>query len=318
MRVLVIGGSGFIGTHLVAELRQAGHEVAIFDLAPSAAFADLVVRGDVRDAAALRAALRGSDVAIDLAAEHRDDVRPVSRYADVNVAGARNLVAAAIAEDVSRVVFVSSVAVYGRHQPGASEASPLRPDHPYGASKVEAEAIHRAWQSGDPTRMLTIVRPAIVYGEGHRGNLRRMIEQIRRGRFALVDAGRNRKSIAYVGNLVPFLAQRIDAVEGLHCFNFADSPDPTTAQLTDEILALLPSGTRRPPTLPYPLVLAGAGLVELASAASGRGATITRERVRRFRSESTVATQALGAAGHRARFDRAEGLRRTIAHSHDD
>jgi nucleoside-diphosphate-sugar epimerase len=318
MRVMVIGGSGFIGTHLVAALQREGHEVAIFDAAPSAAFPHLVRRGDVRDGAALIDALRGFDAAIDLAAEHRDDVEPASRYAEVNVGGARNLAAAAVAAGVTRLLFVSSVAVYGRAQPGAGESHPLRPDHPYGASKAEAEAIHRDWQREDPTRALTIVRPTIVYGEGHRGNLRRMIEQLRAGRFALLDGGRNRKSIAYVGNLVDFLASRVSMVPGAHCFNFADPPDPTTAALVDEILALLPARTRRPPSLPYALVLAVAGVAESGNAMLGRSGTITRERVRRFRSETTVAVDALLNTGYRARFDRSEGLRRTIAHSHDD
>lgn len=317
MRVLVIGGSGFIGTHLVTGLQRDGHEVTIFDRAPSAAFPQLVIAGDVRDAAALRAALRGRDAAIDLAAEHRDDVRPASRYAEVNVVGARHLAAAAAAEGVRRVVFVSSVAVYGRHQPGAIESDPLRPDHPYGASKAEAEAIHRAWQADDAARALTIVRPAAVYGEGHRGNLHRMIEQIRAGRFALVDGGRNRKSIAYVGNLVPFLARGLAAPPGLHCYNFADAPHPTTAELVADVVALLPARTRRPPSLPQALVLAGAALAEAVAALRGRDATITRERVRRFRSETTVSTAALQATGHRARHARREALRRTIAHSHD-
>src|SRR6185437_10244182 len=94
-RIVVIGGSGFIGTHLVSRLVELGRDVGIFDKAPSAAHADLVRLGDVRDEAALSSVLAGADCIVNLAAEHRDDVRPESLYFDVNVGGAKNIVRAA-------------------------------------------------------------------------------------------------------------------------------------------------------------------------------------------------------------------------------
>jgi nucleoside-diphosphate-sugar epimerase len=88
MKVLVIGGSGFIGTWLVEELIKEKHEVRIFDKNPSELFARLTTLGDVRVAQGLNDALRGADVVFNLAAEHRDDVLPKSLYFDVNVQGA--------------------------------------------------------------------------------------------------------------------------------------------------------------------------------------------------------------------------------------
>jgi nucleoside-diphosphate-sugar epimerase len=317
MRICVLGGSGFIGTHLVRALLARGHAVSIFDRAPSPAFAPRVRIGDVRDAAAVRDGLQDCDLAIDLAAEHRDDVRPVSRYAEVNVGGARSITAAAAAHRITRLLFVSSVAVYGHGRPGADEVGPPAPDHPYGASKLAAEAIYRAWQAGDATRRsLQIVRPTAVFGEGHRGNLHRMIEQLHRGRFVLLDGGRNRKSIAYVGNLVDFLVTRLDAPPGIHCHNFADAPAPSMRELVEAILAERPAW-RRPASLPYGLVLLAAAAVEAWAALRRRPATITRERVRRFRAETTIATEALFSTGFRPRYTLREGLQRTLAADDD-
>lgn len=78
MKILVTGGSGFIGTNLVADLLKAGHSVSIYDKTKSETYPDLCVVADVRDRERLTEALQGVDVVYHLAAEHRDDVRPVS------------------------------------------------------------------------------------------------------------------------------------------------------------------------------------------------------------------------------------------------
>lgn len=312
MRIIVVGGSGFIGTHLVAALLQRGHEVRIFDCAGSLRYPERVLRGDVRDAGALLAALRDYDAAIDLAAEHRDDVRPLSLYAEVNVAGARHLAQAATANRVMRVVFVSSAAVYGRDQPGADEQAPLHPARPYGRSKAEAEAVHRAWAAADTARSLSIVRPSIVYGPGSRGNMQRLVEQLRAHRFAFAGHGGNRKSIAYVGNLVDFLCTCLEHRPGLHCYNYADPPAPTTASLVEAIQSLLPRPQRVVPRLPRSLVLAGAHLLAVGAHLRGRRPGITAERVRSFCADTTISTSALDATGFRRRHDLRGALRAMI------
>ena len=86
----VIGGSGFIGSALVRALKQAGHVVRIIDRAPSRAYPDAWIEADVRDRDALLQACRGCDVLYNLAAEHRDDVRPLELYHQVNVVGAQH------------------------------------------------------------------------------------------------------------------------------------------------------------------------------------------------------------------------------------
>ena len=83
----IIGGSGFIGTWLVEALRREAYEVRIIDLEPAVRFPQLTVRADVRNPAELLAACRGCGILYNLAAEHRDDVRPRERYHEVNVAG---------------------------------------------------------------------------------------------------------------------------------------------------------------------------------------------------------------------------------------
>ena len=93
--IAVIGGSGFIGTRLIDLLLDAGHQVRIIDKNDSVKYPELRKAGDVRDVQSLLDTCAGCDVIFNLAAEHKDDVRPVSLYDDVNVQGARNVCEAA-------------------------------------------------------------------------------------------------------------------------------------------------------------------------------------------------------------------------------
>jgi nucleoside-diphosphate-sugar epimerase len=312
MQITVLGGSGFIGTRLVAALLDVGHAVRIFDKAPSATYPALVTLGDVRDAQAVALALQGCACVFDLAAEHRDDVHPASLYFDVNVGGARNTVRAAVGTGVRRIVFASSVAVYGLDQPMADEASPLRPSSDYARSKADAEAVYADWASASPgSRSLLLVRPTVVFGEGNRGNVFTLIEQLRRGRFAMVGNGANRKSMAYVGNLVDFLVTQIDAAPGVVPCNYADKPDLSMHELVAAIDTMLP-GHRAIPRVPRALALAGAGMLDLLARLRGRPFPVSRSRIRKFCADTTVATPVLDRTGFRPTLGLDTALRRTV------
>ncbi len=312
MNILLTGGSGFIGSHLATALHAAGHVLHNFDLRPAADFPGQDQHGDVRDVAALSRAVIGMDLVIHLAAEHADDVTPESRYADTNVRGAQHLVQAIENAAVSRVLLFSSASVYGLGD--TTEQAPLSPHTPYGHSKVAAEQLLSNWQSKAPSeRALRILRPCVVYGPGHHGNMRRLIDAVDRPHLVLVGSGRNTKSICYVGNLVAATLFDLAMRPGLHIHNVADTPDLDMHSLTRLIRTELgrdPDAAWRVPMTP---ALAFGHVCDLIARVGGPRLELSAARVRKFCSSTSLTATNLLAAGYRAPFDHVTGIRATLS-----
>lgn len=291
MNVDLIGGSGFIGTALASRLLASGHDVRIIDKVSSRAHPQLSILADVRSLDDMRAAIRDGTVIVNLAAEHRDDVRPVSLYEDVNVGGARSIVAAAEERNVTRILFTSSVAVYGFAPVGTGEDGTIAPFNEYGRTKFEAEGVLRAWQGRAPEdRTLAIVRPTVVFGERNRGNVYNLLRQIASGRFVMVGRGDNRKSIAYVENVAAFLESSMGFPPGIHCHNYVDQPDFTMNDLVAKVRRLMGRDPAIGFRLPYAVGLMAGRMFDVAAHLSRRTFPISAVRVQKFCANSVYTT----------------------------
>jgi NAD dependent epimerase/dehydratase len=179
VKILVTGAEGFIGSHIVEGLCEAGHDVTAYVLYNSfgkAGWLDSpgfqakgqlqVVAGDVRDADSIQAAMGGQDVVVHLAAliAIPYSYQAPRSYMETNVIGTMNVIEAARRVGVSRVVHTSTSEVYGTAQyVPIDEKHPLVGQSPYSASKIGADQVaHSYWSSfGVP---VTTVRPFNTYG----------------------------------------------------------------------------------------------------------------------------------------------------------
>ena len=311
----VIGGLGFIGRRVIEDLqKKGGYDVRVIDSC-SGDVRDGHRQIDVRDHRGLVEALKGCDVVINLAAVHRDDVEPKSRYAEVNVTGAVNVCSACRELGVGTVVFTSSVAVYGASSSDTTEDHRLLPDSAYGWSKLHAEEVYREWQEGDPERRsLVIVRPTVVFGEDNRGNLYELVRHIVARRFVMVGRGRNRKSMAYVGNLSAFMVHVITLEVGVHVFNYVDPPDFLMEELVETILSTIGRKPRIVIRIPYTVGITGGIVCDLIAAVSGKRLPISAVRIRKFCSTTTFSSRRALQTGFRPPFSIRDALIKTIKH----
>lgn len=289
--VCVIGGSGFIGTRLCLRLEKARIPFSIIDIRKGSRFPELTRIADVRDLAALRTAIEPESAIIHLAAEHRDDVRPLSRYDDVNSVGTKNVCIAASDRAVDTIVFTSSVAVYGFAPIGTGEDGEIKPFNAYGRTKYEAEQWLRSWQAEEPLRRsLSIIRPTVVFGEQNRGNVYNLLRQIASGRFVMVGKGENRKSLAYVENVAAFLEFMTSVKPGVYTANYVDKPDFTMNELVSMVLRLLGRKEAIDWRIPFTLALGGGYLMDIYGRMFRKKPAISSIRVRKFCADSIYST----------------------------
>lgn len=311
----IVGGAGFIGRRLTAELLTKGYVVRIVDVvAPIAPLRPEVEyrEADVRDFDGLAQAIEGSRVVYNLAAIHRDDVRPASLYYEVNVGGASNVTRACRIMRINKLIFSSSVAVYGTGGTDISEEQPPTPSNEYGRSKLLAEQEHRDWQSEAPQdRTLVIVRPSVVFGEHNRGNVYRLLKQIVDRRFVMVGNGETRKSMAYVDNLSSFLVHVNTLGPGVHLYNYADKPDLSM----NELVAIALHELGRPSTMlrvPYIVGLLGGLACDFLAYTTRRNLPVSATRVRKFCTTTTFVAQRARTTGFAPPIRLHDALRRTI------
>ena len=310
----IVGGSGFIGTRLSTLFKRDGVEFKIVDKAISGTFPSQTVLADVRSVEALESAISDNAILINLAAEHRDDVRPLSLYDEVNVQGARNLCAVARKTGVRKIIFTSSVAVYGFAPLGTDESGVINPFNDYGRTKYEAELVFKEWQQEDPTnRLLVIVRPTVAFGEQNRGNVYNLLRQIASGRFVMIGKGENCKSMAYVENVAAFLKFAISFQPGVHIYNYIDKPDFTMNKLVGTVHRILGKPEEVGFRLPYAVgLMIGKGF-DLIAAITGKRLAISSIRVKKFCANSMFNTK-IAQTGYVAPVPLLKALEHTVHH----
>lgn len=313
MKITLIGGSGFVGTRLIDLLHGSnGYKLQNIDKQPSHFFPGITVLGDVRDKEKLTELLKGTDVVVLLAAEHRDDVSPLSLYYEVNVGGMQNTLAAMEANGVKRIVFTSSVAVYGLNKKNPNEEHPKDPFNHYGKSKWLAEMELEKWYREHPDWNINILRPTVIFGERNRGNVYNLLRQISGGKFLMVGKGENRKSMAYVGNIVAFIKYLIDhKTSGYDAYNYIDKPDFTMNELVGHVSQVL--NKHIPMThLPYWLGMLGGYGFDLLALVTRKKLTVSSVRVKKFCATTQFDASKVLAAGFKAPYTLGEGLAKTL------
>ena len=313
MKITIIGGSGFIGSNLMNKLKNGNYEFTNLDKANSPSFPAHTVIGDVREVESLKKGVQPSDWMVLLAAEHRDDVTPTSLYYDVNVDGTGNVLKELEAKKINKIIFTSSVAIYGLNKDNPDETHAADPFNHYGKSKWGAEELIREWYNKDPeNRTVVIIRPTVVFGPGNRGNVYNLLKQIASGKFMMIGSGENKKSMAYVENVSSFLKFCMDQqLTGYHVFNYADKPDLSVNELVKQ--AEISVGKKMAPfRIPYAIGYSGGVVLDIAGKILNKKFPISAVRVKKFCATTQFSAGKVEASGFVSPFTLKEGLDATV------
>lgn len=315
MNITIIGGSGFVGTKLISLLKNNNSLGLLnFDKQQSSNYSNITSIGDVRNPDQVKEQLRNQDLIILLAAEHRDDVSPVSLYYDVNVEGMKNVLGAMDENNIKNIIFTSSVAIYGLNKDNPDENHPADPFNHYGKSKWQAEQLLKEWyDKGSEDKSVTIIRPTVIFGEDNRGNVYNLLKQIASGKFLMIGKGNNKKSMAYVGNVASFIKHCVENKDkGYYVYNYVDKPDLNMNELLREVEKDLDK--KLPPfRIPYWLGLLGGYGFDILSFITRKKFPISSVRVKKF----CATTQFDGTKLHDSftpPWSIHEALQRTIQH----
>ncbi len=309
-KITVIGGSGFVGTNLCRQLSLKQQDFEIIDLKISNQFPEKCKIADVRDAETLRKTITG-EVVVNLAAVHRDDVRDKSEYQRTNVNGAENVALVCEEKGINKIIFTSTVAVYGFADPGTDESGAINPFNEYGRTKFEAEEKLRAWRVKDDNSLI-IVRPTVIFGEGNRGNVFNLLNQIASGKFLMVGQGENKKSMAYIGNVVAFLEACIATDDKYGVYNYVDTPDLTMNELVLQVRAKLRGTDSFGIRLPYWIGMLLGYAADAVAKLSGKNLPVSSIRVKKFTSSTEFRTAKASLDNFQAPFLLSQGVERTL------
>lgn len=244
MKILVTGGAGFIGSHIVKDLLAGGYSVSIFDDFSTGALENIsdvlkdvqVVTGDICDYEKLKSAMKGVDFVSHQAAQLEIFRSTDDPYFDlkINTIGTLNVLMAARETGVKKVINASSACIYGQSDGPSLETQVLRPNWAYGISKLAAEQYGHLFSDAHKLPVISL-RYGIVYGE--REWFRRVLtifirRALERRDLVVFGDGMQKRDFIYVGDVVSLhrLCLESETADG-HAFNAGTGIATTISEL---------------------------------------------------------------------------------------
>jgi nucleoside-diphosphate-sugar epimerase len=321
MEILITGGNGFLGRNLVLALQERGASLRVLALATENTTwleerGVRIFRGDLRDLEALQVPMQGVDKVVHLAAM-MGTWRSMQDYAAVNVTGTENICRLALANNVQRVVHISSAMVYNMASGHpVTEDEPLQPlDEPYSMTKADGDRLVQRMIAEDHLPAV-IIRPGTIFGPGDLLNFGRIAERLKAGKGIRIGSGKNAVPFVYVTDVVQglLLALEHERAPG-QAYNIAND-QPLTQQELFSFIAEEVGGM--PPRLyvPYfPLYSAAFAAERLANLSGHRlSPFVTRHGVKLYGADNLISIdKARRELGYVPQVSLREGIRLTAA-----
>jgi nucleoside-diphosphate-sugar epimerase len=308
MNFLITGSAGFVGTKLQTYLSSLGHQVFMTDRIKKSknnyfkhnlGFDEISVLIDFfRD--------KKIETIIHLAAAKGDFMLTQKEFYDDNVRATASLIELIKELDLKNVIHYSTVSVYGHNNILKDENAELKPNNPYGLTKLKSEELLLDWQRKHNTN-LTILRPSVIYGENNYANMYNLMAMLSKKIPITVGSGNYIKSLIALENLIDITIFVSNKMSGIQIYNCTDEPYPTLDEIMTSISMV--KGFRKPIIkIPIILALIVAFPVEILAKIIKKDLKITRERVLKFSKETDYRSDLLRKKGYVQRYRTSERL----------
>lgn len=314
--VLITGGKGFLGQHLVTAFSKQGHRVRVF-ARPNSSLEEgsknnNIFWGDIRDDMAVQRAIEGMDYVIHLVSNFRKGGSDKGEAYDINVVGTENVLKASKKYSVKHLIHCSTIGVHGsvREIP-ANEETPYNPGDLYQETKLIAEK--KVWAFFNETQLpITVIRPISMLGPGDVRMLK-LFKMIKRGRFVMVGKGEAFFQPAYIDDVVEGFRLCLNNEKAIgEAFIIGGDTYVTLRELVNLIAETL---RVPPPTFQIPLtpVLLLAGLCERICGPLGIEPPLHKRRVSFFQNNRAFSVaKAKRILGYQPQVSLREGIKKTI------
>lgn len=264
MNVLVTGSNGYVGSALMWKLQVAEHNIVGIDI--SRHCDDLshpyTVIGDIRKIEDLEKAKKffadkykdNIDLVIHCAAAKHDFGIKKDEYYSHNEKGTKVLLDFIQYNKISRLIYFSTVSVFGHPDKRTDEDGTFAPDHPYGASKLAGELLCTEWLKQNPKHELVVLRPTVIYGPHNYANMYKLIDMMHRRPFVMIGSGNYIKSIVSLSNIIDMTMFSLSIIKpGAQYYNCVDKPYITLQELMKTIAQ---NKAFHVPGISFPVILA--------------------------------------------------------------
>lgn len=288
MNIFVTGSNGFVGSALMWALQNDGHRVTGIDISehcdatkhPDTHLGDIRVANDLERVASVNP--DPFDLIIHCAASKHDFGITRAEYFSHNKYGTKTLLEFAEKHNIKKLIYTSTVSVFGHPEGKADEQAPYAPDHPYGESKLAGELLSIDWQKADPSRELLVLRPTVIYGPHNFANVYNLLNMLHKRPYLTIGKGDHVKSIVSLSTVIDMFRFGITLLEpGFKHYNCIDEPYITLKQLM-QLIASNPGFSM--PRVEIPLALAiGIGKVfDIPSRLFGIDLPVNSDRMRKL------------------------------------
>jgi nucleoside-diphosphate-sugar epimerase len=318
MNILVTGSNGFVGSRLMYELEAQSHQVIGIDISSHCddQMHPNTLMGDVRkliDLNKVQTKQSQIDLIIHCAAAKHDFGVSEAEYYSHNETGTQVVLDFANQQNINKIIYFSTVAVFGHPAKRTDEDGVYAPDHPYGASKLAGELLCLEWQKANPLAELIVLRPTVIYGACNYANMYKMLDMMHRRPYLTIGDGNYIKSIVSRANIIDMTIFSLSKLAiGVKIYNCVDKPYITVNKLM-QIIAQNPSFRIPALQIPVSMAILIGKCFDLPAKLLKIDLPVNSDRMKKFATATDFASEKIRAEGYVQRFSIEEEMGKMTA-----